>query len=246
MKASDIMTREIVTITPDMALEKALKLMVEHHLSGLPVVDGGESLVGILTEGDLLRRAEIGTEDEPSWLASVFTPGRAAGKYVRANGRTVGDLMTWPVVSVAEDEPLSKIVATMESRDIKRVPVVKEGRLVGMVTRADLVKAVLQMLSEESGGQVSDIEMKRCLRAKLANLGWVPRFGVDVNVQDGVVELFGIISDERERTALRVLAANAEGAKGVRDNLTCVEPLSGVVIDGAAGQPATGQNAFTK
>lgn len=231
MKAVDVMTRDLVTATPGMTLENALKLMVEHRLSGLPVVDSDGALVGIFTEGDLLRRAEIGTEGKSSWFASVFLPGRAAWDYVQAHGRIIGDLMTWPIISVGPDAPLSEIVALMQAHGVKRVPVVERGRLVGIVSRTDLFKALLRTLSQSSGTTLPDAEVRRRICSEIAKLDWAPRFDLEVTVKNGVVELLGVVSDERERAALRILAANAVGAKSVRDNLICVEPMSGAVID---------------
>jgi CBS domain-containing protein len=231
MKASDVMTRDLVTATPDMTLESALALMVEHRLSGLPVTDNSGALVGMFTEGDLLRRAEIGTESKPSWLAAVFLPGRAAANYVRAHARVIGDLMRWPVIEVSPDAPLAEIVGLMQANGIKRVPIVEDGRLVGIVSRADLLKALLVGLSRDSGGALSDAEIQRNIRAEIAALEWAPRFDIDVSVKNGLVDLLGVVPDERERAALRVLAANAAGVKGVRDQLICVEPISGAVMD---------------
>jgi len=231
MKASDVMTRNVITVTPDMPLVDALKLMVEHRLSGLPVVDGGGALVGILTEGDLLRRAEIGTESKPSWLTSVFLPGRTAGNYVHSHARIIGDLMSWPVYTVGAEASLVGIVALMQAHRIKRVPVIDKERIIGIVSRADLLKALLRKISRASDVATSDAEMQRCIRAEISRLAWLPRFNVDVSVRNGVVELAGIVPDERERQALRVLVSNAVGAKAVRDNLVCVEPVSGAVID---------------
>jgi CBS domain-containing protein len=231
MKASDVMTRDIVSAAPEMSLAEALKLMVERRLSGLPVLDSRGALVGVITEGDLLRRAEIDTDSTPSWLTSVFLPGRAAAQFVRAHAQRVGDLMTWPVYSVSAPASLADIVALMQNYCIKRVPVVEREKLIGIVSRADLLKALLKELSHDPGEAPSDAEIQRRLRAEISRLEWLPRFNIDVGVKNGIVELLGIVPDERERAALRVLAANAVGVKAVRDNLVCVEPLSGAVID---------------
>ena len=232
MKTSDVMSRHVVTANPDMTLKEAVQLMVQHGVSGLPVLDETRALVGIFTEGDLLRRAETNTEGRPpGWLASILAPGRGAAHYVRTRAQKVGELMTREVVSIQKDAPLAEAAALMETHRVKRLPVVEQGRLLGIVSRADLLRALLQVQSTSRTSQVPDSELRRRLLGEMAQERWVPRFDVDVSVKNGIVELSGVVSDERERIALRVMAENANGAKAVRDNLICIEPMSGAVID---------------
>src|SRR5580704_8408939 len=142
VKVSDIMTREVITVTAETTLEAAVRLMVERRVSGLPVVDG-------VTEGDLLRRVETGTEKHHSrWAELLVSPGRLAAEYVRAHARKIGEIMTEKVVAVAPDTPLVDVVSLMETNNIKRLPVVDDGRLVGIVSRANLVAALAGLLGE--------------------------------------------------------------------------------------------------
>jgi CBS domain-containing protein len=232
MDVSEVMTREIVGATPDMNVEDAARLMVQHRLSGLPVLVDGGVLVGIITEGDLLRRAEIGTAGEgPGWLTSFFTPGRGAQDYIRTHARKVGDLMTRDVVSVSEGTSLSDAVSLMQSRHVKRLPVAEQGRLVGIVARADLLKALVKVLPIASPCTVPDAELSKCLSAEMTKQGWLPRANFGAGVKNGVVTYFGTIQDEWERTALHVIAENIAGVKDIRDDLVCIEPMSGVAID---------------
>lgn len=232
MKAAEVMTTDVVTIGPEAPIQKVAQLMLRHRVSGLPVVDTGGKVLGIVTEGDLLRRAETGTERRrPRWLELFVTPGRLAEDYVRAHARNVREVMTQHVFSVGPDTPLAEVVALMESRRIKRLPVLAGERLVGIISRADLLRALEDLLPKTAAGVVSDAEIRRCVLAEIDKQPWAPRAGVDAIVEGGTVELCGAITDERERGALRVIAENVPGVKQVRDQLVWVEPLSGMVID---------------
>ena len=247
MKVSDIMTHPVITVTPETTVAEAAELMIGHRISGLPVVDAAGGVVGIVTEGDLLRRAETGTERRRArWLEFLIAPGRLASEYAHANGRRVGEVMTDTVLSVAPDDPVADIIELMERRRIKRVPVITQGtalgtdqgRLVGIVSRANLVWALVRNLPRSDDPHpASDREIRDQILAEIAKQPWGPRASVDVRVENGVVELRGAVTDDRERPALRVLAENVPGVKEVRDRLTWVEPLSGFVV------PADGPDA---
>jgi CBS domain-containing protein len=231
MNAREVMTRRIVTVTPETAIEEAAKLMLDYRISGLPVVDVKGAPVGILTEGDLLRRIETGTDKRHSgWISLLLGPGRLAAEYARSHAHKVGEVMTTEVVSVAPDTPLPEVVELMEERRIKRVPVVDGGKLVGIVSRANLVAALAGVLAKERGAALSDDDIRRAILAEIDKQPWGPRESVDATVTDGAVELHGTILDERERAALIVAAENLPGVKSVRDKLVWVEPNSGMVI----------------
>ena len=237
MKASEVMTRNVVTVGRGMPVAKAIRVMLDSHVSGLPVLDDDGKIAGILTEGDLLRRGETGTErHRPRWLEVLMGPGRMAGEYVRTHGRRVGGIMTQNVVSVTPDTALDEIVHLMERRRIKRVPVMDGDALVGVVSRADLLRALASVLEKQPGGALSDDEIREQIHAELAKAAWVPRDGLSITVQDGVVDLNGVILEEKEREALRVVAENVEGVKAVEDHLVWIEPVSGIVIDSRQGE----------
>src|SRR5690348_7791898 len=144
MNAADLMTSPVVTVKPDAAIEYAAQLMLRHRVSGLPVTAGDGSLLGIITEGDLLRRAETGTEKRHArWVSLLIGPGRLAQEYVHAHGRKVGDVMTEHVITVTPETPICDLVGLMETKHVKRLPVVDQGRLVGIVSRADVMAAVI-------------------------------------------------------------------------------------------------------
>ena len=232
MKARDIMQREPITATPEMAIENAVHLMVTHRVSGLPVVDANGMVVGILSEGDLLRRMELGTDERlPAWRALLVGQGRIARDYVRTHARRVGELMSAPVISVTPQTDLTDVVALMESRRIKRVPVVHDKQIVGMLTRADLMRALESLLPKIDTRPVADADLRRRLLASLREQSWGPRISFDVKVANGVAELLGVVTNERTREATRVLAENTPGVRAVIDHLVWIEPMSGIPID---------------
>lgn len=231
MKAAEVMSRNVVSARPDMPVAEAIGLMLDKGISGLPVVEADGSVVGILTEGDLLRRSETGTQKRRGrWLELLLGPGRLAGEYVRTHGRVVGELMTREVVAVAEDTPLDQVVGLMEENRVKRLPVLRGDKLVGIVSRADLLRALRHSLggAPAAGG---DAAIRERVLAEIARAAWSPREGISVGVADGVVDLAGVVFDEKQREALIVAAENVPGVKEVRDHLVWVEPVSGVVID---------------
>lgn len=238
MNAADVMTRNVVTITRGTPVREAIRLMLAHRVSGLPVVDTAGRVEGILTEGDLLRRSEIATNARRHWpwLEFLLGPGHAASEYVRTHGRVCDELMAHDVVSVSPETSLAEIVQLMERRRIKRVPVIENDVLLGIVSRPDLLAAVARVLDQAQEGGGSDEAIRERVLADLATKDWAPRSGLTVTVIDGIVAFDGVILDEHERTALRVAAENVPGVKGVVDRLVWVEPVSGTVIE-PGGEP---------
>ena len=237
MNAADVMTRSVLSVTPDAPLVEAIRLMLDNHVSGLPVIDETGQLVGILTEGDLLRRGETGTErHRPRWLEILMGPQRLASEYVRTHGRKVGEIMTREPVSVAPKAPLDELVELMERHRIKRVPVVEGDKPVGIVSRADLLRALARRIDEQTAAVVGDDEIREHILVELARVAWVPRDGIEIAVENGVVNLNGVILYENEREALRVAAENAPGVRAVEDHLVWVEPMSGTIVDAPPGR----------
>jgi len=233
MKAGDLMTADVVAIGKDETIADAIRLMLKHRISGLPVVDSAGGLLGIVTEGDFLRRGEMGTERRrPRWLEFLISPGRQAADYVESHGRKVAEVMTRPVQAISEDTPVGEIVDLMEHFHVKRLPVLRDGCLVGIVGRADLLRA-LAALPSGGSGETGDAAIRAHLAAEIAKQPWAPQATLSMTVQDGIVRLSGVAFDERECEALRVLAENTPGVKGVEDDLTLMEPVSGIVIRGS-------------
>src|SRR6185437_4771059 len=183
MKAMDVMQRERITATAETAIDDAVRLMVANHISGLPVVDSTGALLGILSEGDLLRRTELGTEARvPAWIGWLAGQGRAAREYVREHARKVGEIMTAPAIFVSPQTELAEVVALMESRRIKRLPVVQGDRLVGLLTRCDLMRALESLLPKMHTRPIADSKLRLQLLALLRGQKWAPRGSVDVKV----------------------------------------------------------------
>lgn len=232
MKARDVMQREVATVTPETPIAEAIDIMLTRRISGLPVVDATGAVIGVLTEGDLLRRVETGTQLKVSgWRAWLAGPGRGAQAYVHTHARKVGEIMSQPAVTVECDAALSDVVALMESRGIKRVPVLEAGRLAGIVSRADLLRALEQLLPKAETRAVADAELRRHVLRELDRQRWAPRSYLDVKVENGVAELTGLITDGREREAMRVLTENVPGVRGVVDHLVWIEPYTGMICD---------------
>ena len=227
MQAKDVMTTKVISVPVHETVLKAAQLMLENKISGLPVVDETEKLVGVVTEGDFLRRSEIGTQRQrPKWLEFLVEPGRLAAEYARACGNKVHEVMTPNPFAVGEDDSLETIVELMERHRIKRLPVLRDGRMVGIVSRADVMHAMAKLaLGTQASADDENSPIRDRILAALGKLPWAPRIGVVA--RDGVVELWGTLSDERQRQALIVAAENVSGVKEVHDHLVWVG-LSGV------------------
>src|SRR5271169_929429 len=221
MIASDVMTRNVISVPPDATIARAVELMLERGISGLLVVDASGTLAGIVTEGDLLRRDELGTERRRSWwLRLIASPGRQAADFTRTHGRRVSDVMTRDVVSVDAGAVLEEIVAMME-----------EHRVVGVVSRADLLRALAVVAREHGAVAADDGTIRARILDALARTPWAPRTTLNVTVVNGVVDLWGTIGNDHERRAIGVIAENTPGVKKVIDHLVFVEAYTGTVIE---------------
>ena len=232
MKAKDVMTRNVVSIAPDATVLQAARLMLQHHISGLPVVDASGTLVGILSEGDFLRRRETATERRRSrWLEFLMGPGKIASEYTHSHGAKVSEVMTDEVRTVDEDTDLEVVVELMEHRRIKRVPVMRADKMTGILTRSNLMHAMVSMARSETAAPKGDADIRERLLSEIQAQDWAPAATVNPVVRNGVVELWGAIMDERQRAALQVAAENIPGVKAVKDHLVWIEPTSGMVIE---------------
>jgi CBS domain-containing protein len=232
MKVADVMTREVVSIAPEASVMEAVRLMLQHKVSGLPVIDGAGRLQGVVTEGDFLRRVETGTERKRSRLVEfLLGPGRLATDYVHATGRKVDEVMTPDVRTVTEDAALEQVVHLMERHRVKRLPVVRGDKVVGIVTRQNLMRALASLALAEHPVAADDATIRERLLAELKRQSWAPVGLIDVVVKDGVVKLSGALTDERERQAIRIAAENIPGVKKVEDHLVWIEPNTGVVVE---------------
>ncbi len=232
MKAADIMTQRVITIRDDASIEEAARLMLQDKISGLPVLNRDAKLAGIVTEGDFLRRAETGTQKRRSkWLELLLGSGKLAEDYVQTHGRRVAEVMSRDVVTVTEDSDLVDVINVMESRNIKRVVVMRGEEIVGLVSRNNLMQALARLAPEAEASLKSDQDIRARILGEIAQLPWMPSRTTNLIVRNGTVSLHGTVFDDKERQALRVLAENTPGVKAVEDHLVWIDPYSGMVID---------------
>jgi CBS domain-containing protein len=219
MRAADVMVTNVITVEPDASVQDVARLLLTNRISGLPVVNADGKLVGIVSEGDLLHRVEAGTERRRSWWLAALT-GRdvLAAEYVREHSHKVADVMTRHVVTAAPDTTLQEIATLLEKNGIKRVPIVQDGKIVGIVSRANLLQALASVKSIETNAP-SDNAIRENVMARLKAETWTRPSLVNVIVQDGTVELWGIVDSQTEKKAVRVAAEVTPGVRAVNDNL---------------------------
>jgi CBS domain-containing protein len=229
MRAHQVMARNIISVTPDTLVVDAANLMLKQHLSGLPVIDKAGMLVGVVSEGDFLRRSEIGTQRKRSrWLHYLLLgEDWSAQDYVREHGRKVSEIMTPLPVTVTEDATLSEIVTLMERKRVKRLPVVRHGKLIGIVTRSNLLRAVASLAHDVPDPTADDDHIRKRIFDEMAKQEWCPS-GLNVVVRDGIVHLSGVITNESARSAAIVAAENVQGVVKVHDHLTWVDMMTGL------------------
>lgn len=229
MNASDVMTVRVVTIEPEATVQTAAKLMLERGISALPVVNKTGVLVGIISEGDLVRRVEAGTERKASWwLTFVSGSDQLAYDFVKAHGTKVSDVMTKNVVVAKPDTPLSEVARLLEDNRIKRVPVVEGDLVIGVVSRANLLQALASAKAREGAAQPTDSELRDTITERLAAQPWSHPAMVNPIVNDGVVDLWGMVLSPSERDAVRVLVEETPGVRGVNVHLAVRQIASGV------------------
>lgn len=220
MQARDIMTRDVCTITPTTQIDQIAALLLGRRISAAPVVDEQGHVLGIVSEGDLMRRTESGTERHRSWwLQLIVDPDTLASEYVKSHAVQAKDIMTRHVASVSPDAALADIADILESRAIKRVPVVDKGRLVGIISRADLLRALMSGAKSPATGGADDHAIRENLRTRMRAEPWVQSLYINTVVENGIVSLYGIVASAQQRQALRVLAETVPGVREVKDEM---------------------------
>lgn len=246
MRAHQIMTQQVITVGADTTIVEAIDAMLRHHISGLPVIDAAGELIGIISEGDFIRRAEIGTQRKRGrWLTFLAGKDRVAADFVHAHGRKVGEIMTPDPLTITEDTTLDQIVQIMESSNVKRLPVVRGNRPVGIVTRSDFLAAVADLARNVPDQSVGDERIRSAVSAEIEQAAWRP-CKLKVRVRDGIVSLSGVIPSENARQAAIVAAENVPGVKQVLDDFRYAsrspppeEDLGGGDIVSLQEQPST-------
>ncbi len=230
MRVRDVMTYGVIGVPETASVAEAVETMLRSRVSALFVFDAQNAVIGILSEGDLLRRSELGSERKrPHWLELLLGSGRLAEAYAHEHGRKVGEVMTRNVETIAEDAELSQAVDQMIHRRIKRLPVLRGEAVVGVISRSDLLKGLLAA-APGANAPHPDAEIKAAIQAELDKLGWAPRASVRVEVANGVVTFAGAITDERLRDGLKVIAENTPGVTAVHDHVAWIEPNSGFIL----------------
>jgi CBS domain-containing protein len=221
MKATEIMVAKVVTIGPNASVRDVANLLLNNHISGVPVVSEDGNLLGIVSEGDLMRRTEIGTERHHSWWLEILSSDEAlAAEFVKSNARKVADVMTRNVITASPETQIRDIASLMEKSSIKRVPIVKDGKVVGIVSRANLLQALASAPLEAGAQQkADDSAVREKVEARLNEQAWTKPWQLNVIVNDGVVELWGVVHSQIEKTAARVATEAVPGVRAVNDNL---------------------------
>jgi CBS domain-containing protein len=231
MRAHQIMTRPVITVTPNTTVVKAANTMLYRHISGLPVVDAAGKLVGIVSEGDFIRRSEIGTQRKRGkFLKFILGAGKEASDFVHEHGGKVGEIMTSEPLTISEDAELEEIVELMEKHHVKRLPVMRGDKLVGIVSRSNLLQAVASLARQIPDPTADDDHIRNRIIDAIEKQDWCP-FGLSVIVRDGIVHLSGVITDERARQATIVAAEDVSGVTKVHDHLCWVETNSGMFLN---------------
>jgi CBS domain-containing protein len=220
MIAKDVMVRDVVTIKPDDSVDDTIALLAKHDISALPVVDADGRVVGIVSESDLVRRPEIGTEKYRPWWVEAITPAATlAHEFAKAHGHRVHEIMSRNVVSAREDTTLGEIATLLERHRIKRLPILDDGKLVGIVSRSNLIQALASQHAQPHSGADTDRDIRERLLSRLAEQDWTDFGARNIIVSDGVVHLWGLIGSPDEREALTALVEEVPGVKSVSDEM---------------------------
>jgi CBS domain-containing protein len=220
MRAIDVMTRDVVTVHPETDVAEAIKLLIKHDISALPVVDAAGELIGIISEADLVHRVEIGTEKHrPWWQEAVVGGASLAEDFAKSHGKKVGEVMTSEVISATEDSSLADLAALLERKRLKRVPIVRGGKLVGIVSRINLIQALASSFAHGAEVHDSDREIREALLSRLGQQSWTDFGSRNVIVTHGTVHIWGLVGSESERKALVALAEEVPGVARVSDEM---------------------------
>jgi CBS-domain-containing membrane protein len=231
VRAAQVMTTSVHSVSSDATVFEAAEQLVGAGVSAMPVVDSNGGMIGIVSEADLMRRAEIGTEPHKSWLRRVFSDdSTAAEEYVALHARHVVDVMTKPVISVDEDDTLGHVADVMAEHKVKRVPVLRGGRMVGIVSRANLLQALMSRDPKTAGPHPADEQIRRDVETAVGKQPWTSPWPTNIVVNAGVVHLWGVVASEAVSDAYRVAAENVAGVKKVKSHLRQMPAVVGMGV----------------
>jgi CBS domain-containing protein len=226
MQAADIMTTNVISVKADTTIKSIASCLVKHRISAVPVVDENKQIIGIVSEGDLMRRPEIETDNKHSWwLAEILSTRDRAADYIKAHGRKASDVMSRAVISVADDTPVYEIAELLEKHHIKRVPVIRDGQLVGIVSRANLLHALASQEARKIDLSTPDDKaIREDLMREITVVAGIDAPLINAVVTDGVVQLYGVVDTPQKKQAVQVAAENVAGIKSIENNLSRVPP----------------------
>ena len=229
MRARDVMTKDMVKVGPDATVGDIAALLVQHRIGAVPVVSNTQQLIGIVSQTDLVHRSETGTEKKRKWWLELFVdPDAMAREYVKSHGHKAQDVMTRLVVSVSENASLAEVADVLDTHRIRQVPVVSEGRLVGMISRADLVRALAEASITAPATRPDNGALQKAIWDEIKSQPWLKSAFVNLAVRDGVVELWGAVESDEQHRALKVLVEGVSGVEKVEDNVTLLPKVVAV------------------
>jgi CBS domain-containing protein len=219
LKARDVMTRKVLSVSPETPVRTLATFLIDHRISAVPVIGVGGVPLGVVGEGDLLRRVELGTEGKKAWWVSLLSDADdEAREFVKTHGLIAADVMTRGVIAVDPDAELSAVADLLERKRIKRVFVLAEGKLAGVITRSDIVRTLTRQ-PEPATRRRPDGEIRDAIEAEIRKEDWAPLAFVSIVVSDGVVELTGAVGSAAQRDGLVILAQRVEGVRAVKDHI---------------------------
>ena len=229
MKARDIMALNVITVGPEGSVREVADILFRNRISALPVVDEHGALIGIISEGDLVRRAELETDDRRSWWLEIFarkSRKTLASEYMKSHGRRVKDVMTRKVITARPATSLREIAALLEKNRIKRIPIVANGKVVGIVSRANLIQALASLRKESEQSTASDSMIRKKVMAQLTSEHWSKNSVLNATVQGGQVKLWGVVDSETEKEAARVAAEQVAGIQAIENNVIVLQVVA--------------------
>jgi CBS domain-containing protein len=230
MKARDVMVMNVITVGPDASVREVANILLRNRISALPVVDTHGELIGIISEGDLARRVELETDYRRSWWLEIFSHKNnqaLATEYVKSHARSVKDVMTREVITARPTTPLRDIATLLEKNRIKRVPIVAKGKLVGIVSRANLIQALASSRTERDQSTISDSAIRKKIMAQFKSERWSKSSVLNATVVGGTVKLWGIVESEAEKNAARVAAESIAGVRAIENNVIVLPAVTG-------------------
>jgi CBS domain-containing protein len=230
MRAKDIMVTEVITVGPQASVRNVAKLLLGNRISAVPVIDEHGELIGIISEGDLARRAEVDTHPHRSWWLEMFSrksKEALAKEYMKSRGSKVRDVMTKNVITAKPTTSLRDIAMLLEKHRIKRVPIVTNGRMIGIVSRANLIQALASLPEDDEQSTISDARVRKNIMKQFKSEKWTKGSLLNVTVHNGTVKMWGVVDSEAEKEAARVAAELVKGVRAIENNLVALPVVAG-------------------